>query len=583
MALALSMSLSLLCSNTVYAAESENNKVITSNEMSEKQLSSLSMLNYMTVLTQEINASSGSKVYLDSAYSSIVNNINPNAVDDDTLYEIQSLLNTIEAYRSIDTRRERLQYLYEQNQAKAMQQAVPNPMSVLNVVQSGSPAKALVSVLYLAVDSQSSYQSYVSDVDTRYMQDGWQLDDEAAENLHECRKDAFSYMVEMCQKYDLNGDLALNEKSVENFVKWKNNSNTDRVIAFLEGEEETYQAYGYYWLVLARKYYEKEQYRECIRCIDKYDSMKVDTFRYDKEYAKTLAFGLAAADEAFSGDKYIEVAHSYLEGICNNTESEDWALKYLAAEEYMNLYNTTGEKRDLLKAYDLAKENVNYLIDRQVELNHAYLDDVKTIKAEKSDTAAKKKEIKQYNKWVQEERKKELPPVYQPLVMNTQLLYGLADKLQKPESEKQFLNALFYDEENPVFLVKQLATLYCPVDDETDTKEIVFDGKKIEIPACYLCLGTTVKVSVKSGDKPIVYDDWKLDEVKRTDDKDVSDFIATYSSKKIAKQKYGDGAIVEITIAPPEEGAYSPLEFKFEGQQKKKLLVLNDITFHEVK
>ena len=44
-----------------------------STDMSDAQLSSIAMLNYMTVLTQEINSSSNSKVFLDNAYSSIVN------------------------------------------------------------------------------------------------------------------------------------------------------------------------------------------------------------------------------------------------------------------------------------------------------------------------------------------------------------------------------------------------------------------------------------------------------------------------------------------------------------------------------
>ena len=50
------------------------------------------MLNHMTVLSQEINASSNSRLYLDNAYSDIVNNINPNAFDEDSLNQIKVLL-----------------------------------------------------------------------------------------------------------------------------------------------------------------------------------------------------------------------------------------------------------------------------------------------------------------------------------------------------------------------------------------------------------------------------------------------------------------------------------------------------------
>ncbi len=137
-------------------------KEVNSQTMTDKQKNAVSMLNYMTVLSQEINASSNSKAYLDNVYSSIVNNINPNAVDSDSMSQIRALLNTINSYQSIATKRERIQYIYEQNQASAMRKAVPNPMSVLNVVQAGNPAKALVSVVFMAVDAKSSYDAYVS-------------------------------------------------------------------------------------------------------------------------------------------------------------------------------------------------------------------------------------------------------------------------------------------------------------------------------------------------------------------------------------------------------------------------------------
>ena len=73
----------------------EEDQPTSLSSMSDKQLSSISMLNHMTVLSQEINASANSKLFLDNAYSDIVNNINPNAVDEDSMDQIRILLNTI--------------------------------------------------------------------------------------------------------------------------------------------------------------------------------------------------------------------------------------------------------------------------------------------------------------------------------------------------------------------------------------------------------------------------------------------------------------------------------------------------------
>ncbi len=129
--------------------------------MTDKQLSSISMLNHMTVLSQEINASANSKLYLDNAYSDIVNNINPNAVDEDSMAQIKVLLNTIYAYQSIETKRERLKYIFEQNQAKALQQAVPNPILVHAV--SGNPIKTLFAISVMAVYATASYKNYLDE------------------------------------------------------------------------------------------------------------------------------------------------------------------------------------------------------------------------------------------------------------------------------------------------------------------------------------------------------------------------------------------------------------------------------------
>lgn len=88
----------------------EQEQTASTSSMSDKQMSSISMLNYMTVLSQEINSSSNSRLFLDNAYSDIVNNINPNAVDEDSMEQIRVLLNTIYAYQSIETKRERIKY-----------------------------------------------------------------------------------------------------------------------------------------------------------------------------------------------------------------------------------------------------------------------------------------------------------------------------------------------------------------------------------------------------------------------------------------------------------------------------------------
>ena len=67
------------------SANVDQDVVVTAPEVTEgldaTQRNSISMLNHLAVLTQEINASQNSRMYLEEAYSMLINNTFPNAVD----------------------------------------------------------------------------------------------------------------------------------------------------------------------------------------------------------------------------------------------------------------------------------------------------------------------------------------------------------------------------------------------------------------------------------------------------------------------------------------------------------------------
>ena len=129
-------------------------------ELTERQRNAIAMVNYITVLTQEINASKNSRLYMEEAYSSLINNTYPNAVDSRTQSQLTALLDIMESYRMIDVKRDRLQFVYEQNRAQAIRAAVPNPLALLSGAQSYRPSKIAASLLYMAVDSTTSYTTF---------------------------------------------------------------------------------------------------------------------------------------------------------------------------------------------------------------------------------------------------------------------------------------------------------------------------------------------------------------------------------------------------------------------------------------
>ena len=314
-------------------------------ELTKEQSNAIEMLNYMTVLTQDINSSKNSRVYMENVYSTLINNTYPNAVDSRTLSQMTGLLDTMESYRMIDVKRERLQYVYEQSQAQAIRAAIPNPMGLLSAVHSFDPVKFVASVVYMAVDSATSYQAYTTELEQNYLKDGWALDDEEAKTLHESRKGTFSYMVKMVNEYDLPGDLTLTEDTVKELVKWKNNSNIVGRIQFLESNKKIYQSYGGYWLIRAESYYKNEEYKKCLDDISTYEGIGTRIFRRDYEYAKVLPLAIASAKEVMKKADYAEYASAKAKAIIDNTDHDDWALRYFAAQTLVDIYAETKEER----------------------------------------------------------------------------------------------------------------------------------------------------------------------------------------------------------------------------------------------
>ena len=230
----------------VAATDGDTVEKVDSETLNDTQLNSINMLNYLVMLTQEINAATNGRLYLEEAYSSLINNTLPEAVDNRTLVEINYLLDTLEDYRMIAVKRERIQYIYEQNQAQALRNALPNPLGLISAVHSFSLSGLIASVSYMALDSINSYLTSSTQADMQYLQDGWDLDDKQAAVLHGIRKGTFNYMVETVREYQLPGKLALTEQAVSDFVIWKNKSNNLQEIQIFEENRETKQALGPY-------------------------------------------------------------------------------------------------------------------------------------------------------------------------------------------------------------------------------------------------------------------------------------------------------------------------------------------------
>lgn len=583
--------------NDDYLDEYDDELNESDDSLSSTQKNAINMLNYMSVLTQEINDTKDNRVYLESAYSSLINNTYPNAVDSNTKSKINYLLDTLEDYRMISVKRERLEYNYEQDKAQAIREAIPNPVALLSAVQSGSKLKMVASVLYMSVDAASKYSTASRNAEMQYLQSGWELDDEEAKQLHNSRKGLFTYMVDMVNNYGLSGDYALNEESVQKFVEWKSNDNLVRKISWFESNQQTYKQFGLYWLELAKDYFDYGKYEKCLEAIEQYESVNSRIFRKDFDYAKTLPLAIISAKEVLNTDEYIELANKYADIIIANSNETDWVLRYFVAQIDLDLYNLTTDSTYLEKAYNIAYNNMNILVDEQRILNSDYLADTNTVtidKIDKNSSAAQKKaykrqkeEAENYNKMLKERRKVELPPVSEPLYLNCDLLFALADELNISSDEKSKIDSILHENGESIFLTKALDDRFWFNNNgsgiDVDSLNIDFDGEKISIPANCVTDRSTISVSVSGTNEEITLTDWEISKVKRPKNSSISDFVATFTSKGAKDYKYKASQTVTIKITPVSESPENTIEIEYDVVPKKILFVINGIEFERKK
>ena len=545
------------------------------------QRNSINMLNYITVLTQAINESSGSRVYLESVQSSLLNNIYPNAVDTKTQSQINNLWRTIDGYRMIAVKRDRLAYIYEQNRAQALRQAIPNPLGLLSAVQSGSILKSAVSVLYMAVDAKTSYDAASTQADLQYLQNGWELEDAEAAELSSSQLNLLNYMLDMVRDNDFPGEYALTADAVTAFVKWTNETNLTRKINWLETNEETYCEFRTYWLELARSYYLGNQYRNCLSAFEKYEEVATRIFRKDNDYAEIIPMAIVAAKSTMSNAKYVDFADKYVTILLKNCADDDWLLKYFAAQICVDLYGITSERFYLSRAYDIAYDNVNELVDVQIALNEAYLADIEEFKVDNDVSKREKQEIKEYNKYLREKRNTELPPVNEAFYLNCELLFALADELNVSYVKKNDIDDTIHENDAPIFLTEVLdnrfwARKIIPAIDP-DSINVEFNGKKLVIPASCLTDRFLVTVSISGG---TVLDVWKVDKVDRPKNStDCTEFMVTLVSEKGKKYDFSAGETVTITVTPVADTPDETIQFSFDVVGTKTLWVINGIEF----
>lgn len=397
-----------------------------------------------------------------------------------------------------------------------------------------------------------------TEINTQYLKDGWELSDEESETLHDSRKRAFTFMIDIVRENNLPGDLALNESAVEQFVKCKNNTNVYQQIQFLETEKNTYKSFGSYWLLLAECYYNNGEYRKCLNAFEEYENLNSDIFRKDYYFARTLPLAIAAASEIQTDEKYVETAEKYLDLIVDNIEYDEWSLRYFAAQMYVDLYTRTNNTKYLKTAYTLTLNNVNSLVEKQSKINSKYISEVKEVPIPADALDSEKEKIEDYNEALKEKRETKLPEIYEPLAINCDLLFSLADKIGISESEKAKIEGILSD----AFLTEPIDLLFSFTDSSVEI-DAEYDEDELTLPVSCVSEGVKIKVTVTNDDKTEICEDWVVDEVERPSD-DFSSFKAVFTSDKAGDCTWTENSTVRVEINNGDYSNSSPviLDFK---------------------
>lgn len=534
--------------------------------LTQKQANSIAMLNYLAMISQEIESAKdthNSRLILEDVYSSLLNNTNPDKLDEKSQFHLTNLLDIIEDYRVIAIKRERLQLLYDQEKASIMKTTIHSALEGLFIPDTAKLSELAANVTFSAIDSFNRYKSASAELDKLFMLSGWELDDKETESIHNNRKKAFNYMVDIVRDYNLPGNLALSEEAVQDFVIQMNNENVFQRLQFLESKENVYKEFGEYWLVLADSYYETENYLKCLNCIEQYEKLYTGIFRKDYSYAERLPKAIVAAQHIYAESTYIEETTAFTDAIKENARSSDWALLYFAAQSYLDLYQKTNDKSYLIEAYNIALDNVNYLVREQTKNNTTYVNELEELKLdvlrnnpgvteeEKKEQEQKQKDEQEkldaLNKSLKEKRKTELPTLYEPLLLNCDLLFAIADNLEISNAEKAKIEGILQSNGSSVFLTRPISNHYSFSSTESFPADASLETDSLTISADLLCEGAVVTATVEDYNGLTVFNDWTITKVERQGE-DVSSFIAQYESEAMDDYTWTDGANVTISI-----------------------------------
>ena len=186
------------------------------------------------------------------------------------------------------------------------------------------------------------------------------------------------------------------------------------------------------------------------------------------------------------------------------------------------------------------------------------------------------------NKLLKEERKTALPPTYEPLVLNCDLLFALAEEKKIDITTKNKINKMLHGNGEPLFLIEPLDQYYTMNSDsllDIENAEISFTGKEFTMPALFVSDDATIKMIVDIDGTKTEVTDWVVSKVERKTEGDISSFKATFKSDDIKSLQYSSTTKVKLIITPRNNSSCEDISVAFKAKEKQILFLPKSIEF----
>ncbi|MDR0429544.1 MAG: hypothetical protein LBH58_03580 [Tannerellaceae bacterium] len=167
------------------------------------------------------------------------NNANPSVIDTQTQGYLNSLMDSIDGLRLVTIQREKVQFIYENQQAQALSQAMPNPLYLL-ALRDKKPLDIIITAILMTVDSSVRYNTAQNNARANLILANFDIQKEELIPLSNLKKDYFNHVINITRINNLDGSESLSQESIERFVNYLLDTNKQRAREWLEQNRALY-------------------------------------------------------------------------------------------------------------------------------------------------------------------------------------------------------------------------------------------------------------------------------------------------------------------------------------------------------